>query len=256
MERESTLAAARIRPVPAVSRAVAILRLLAASEAPQGVNAIARALGLVPSTCLHILRALVAERLVAVDPATKRYMLDVGMLSLARGALSRSGLAGLVQPRLDALAAAHGVTAIAVRVSGLEHMVVLAISRADPGLRLHVEVGSRFPALISATGRCLAAFGGHAWDEMAARFARLRWHRAPTLEQWRAEVEQTRRDGHAIDDGNYIAGICILAAPVLGMAGSMTHAIVAVGVAEQLRAESRAALVADLKETATAVSGL
>ena len=89
-----------------------------------------------------------------------------------------------------------------------------------------------------------------------SRFARLRWHRAPTLEQWRAEVEQTRRDGHAIDDGNYIAGICILAAPVLGMAGSMTHAIVAVGVAEQLRAESRAALVADLKETATAVSGL
>ena len=36
-----------------------------------GVKAIAQALDLVPSTCLHILRALVSEQLVKVDPATK-----------------------------------------------------------------------------------------------------------------------------------------------------------------------------------------
>ena len=49
------------RNVPAVSRAIAILRLLAKSEAPLGVHAVANALDLVPSTALHILRALVAE---------------------------------------------------------------------------------------------------------------------------------------------------------------------------------------------------
>src|SRR5207253_5995145 len=48
--------AVREREVPAVRRAVAILRLLGKSETALGVNAIARALGLVPSTCLHILR--------------------------------------------------------------------------------------------------------------------------------------------------------------------------------------------------------
>src|SRR5262249_50702680 len=50
-----------VRSVPAVTRAVAILRLLGASEEPLGVNAIARALELVPSTCLHILRVLAGE---------------------------------------------------------------------------------------------------------------------------------------------------------------------------------------------------
>ena len=63
----------RVRQVPAVTRAVAILRLLGRSDEPLGVHAIARALALIPSTCLHILRVLVAEGLVAFDPGTKRY---------------------------------------------------------------------------------------------------------------------------------------------------------------------------------------
>ena len=48
--------------VPAVSRALAILRLLGKSETPMGVQEIARALELIPSTALHILRVLVVPR--------------------------------------------------------------------------------------------------------------------------------------------------------------------------------------------------
>jgi hypothetical protein len=36
---------------------------------------IANQLGLIPSTCLHILRVLVAEELVAFDPDNKKYTL-------------------------------------------------------------------------------------------------------------------------------------------------------------------------------------
>jgi len=115
-----------LRDVPAVTRAVAILRLLGRSDAPMGVNAIARDLGLVPSTCLHILRVLADEGLVAFDPQSKRYTLAVGILALARSALSRNGFARAVQPELDRLAARFGVTAIGVEVFGLRHMVVVA----------------------------------------------------------------------------------------------------------------------------------
>ena len=75
----------RIRAVPAVTRAIAILRLLGRSRTPLGLKAIAQSLGLVPSTTLHILRALMAEQLVRVEPLTKQYSLGVGMLPLARG---------------------------------------------------------------------------------------------------------------------------------------------------------------------------
>src|SRR3990172_6787862 len=88
----------QLRAVPAVPRAVALLRLLGRSEESLGVHAIARALGLVPSTCLHILRVFVAEALVAFDPSSKRYRLDVGILTIARSALRRNGFAETLQP--------------------------------------------------------------------------------------------------------------------------------------------------------------
>lgn len=225
----------RIRPVPAVTRAVAILRQLDRAGEPMGVNAIARSLGLVPSTCLHILRALVEEELVAFDPATKRYSPEAGIVSLARRALRRDNFSGLVQPELDRLARQHGLTTIGVRVVGLEHMIVVAISHADIGLRLHVDLGSRFPALISATGRCLAAFSDYPEQELARRFERLRWHRAPSLERWRAEIAETATTGFSVDQGDYIEGISILSVPVLDRAGAMTHGLVAIGVVEQVR---------------------
>ena len=74
---------------PAISRAAAVLRLLGKSDAPLGLQAIARELGLVPSTCLHVLRALVAEEFVSCDPSTKRYALEAGVLTLARHWLRR-----------------------------------------------------------------------------------------------------------------------------------------------------------------------
>src|ERR1700719_2052262 len=86
---------------PAISRAAAVLRLLGKSDTPLGVQSIARELGLVPSTCLHVLRALVAEEFVAFDPDTKRYTLEAGVLTLARHWLRRYCFNDLVDSVVD-----------------------------------------------------------------------------------------------------------------------------------------------------------
>ena len=104
---------------PAIARAAAILRLLGKSDAPLGVNNIARALDLVPSTCLYVLRALTEEELVAFDPDTKRYSLDAGVLTLARGWLRRNQFADVSQPLIDRLAREHNVTMLAVQIDDL-----------------------------------------------------------------------------------------------------------------------------------------
>jgi DNA-binding IclR family transcriptional regulator len=122
--------APRVRAVPAVTRAIAILRLLSHSRAPMSLKSIADELELVPSTALHIARALVAEKLLQVDPQTKRYRLGVGMLPLARAVLENSDFPTLVRPKLDALSARYGVTAIGVELPDLDNMVVVALSRA------------------------------------------------------------------------------------------------------------------------------
>lgn len=215
---------------PAITRAAAILRLLGKSETPLGVNAIARELSLVPSTCLYVLRALAAEELVSFDSDSKRYALDAGVLALARGWLKRDRFADLVQPLLARLAEQHGVTALGVQVSGLEHMTVIATAMGGGGFRLSAEVGSRFPALISATGRCVAAFGGHSEAVLRRRYDALRWDIAPGWDLWLSQVEETRLRGWAIDPGSYIEGVSVLAAPVSRGPGPPSHALVAVGL--------------------------
>lgn len=225
------------KSVPAVTRAVAILRLLAGSKAPLGVNMIATKLKIVPSTCLHILRVLVAEELVAFDADTKRYANDAGLLVLARSYLRSSSFAQRVQPKLDEIAARFPVTALATKILNLDHMVVVATARARAAVHIAVELGSRQPALMSATGRCLAAFGNYPENQIQARFGKLRWDDPPTLDTWLEEVEETRRRGYAVDHGRYLRGVTVVAAPVLDLRGRMIHALVALGFSDEIGEE-------------------
>jgi DNA-binding IclR family transcriptional regulator len=246
----------RVRPVPAVSRAVAILRLLGRNAAPMPLKAIASELDMISSTCLHILRVLVDEGLVKVEAGTKQYTLGVGMLALARNVIERNPFPSLVQPVLDKIAAQWGVTAIGVEVNGVDHMVVLALARSHAPFSLHVDVGSRFPALLSATGRLVAAFTDLPDKEIERRFKALRWDQPPDMKAWRAEVQSVRRDGFSIDRNNYISGIVVIAVPVFDSKQRMTHSIVGAGVADRLSDEQSSLLASELLSEARALSQL
>ena len=235
-QRHRALASAvEASKAPAISRAAAVLRALGRSDAPLGVQAIARELGLVPSTCLYLLRALVAEEFVAFDADTKRYSLDAGVLTLAQHWLRRNRFNDLAQPVLDRIGQAFDVTTLGVHIVGLEHIIVVAVSQAGHNFQLSTQIGSRFPALISATGRCIAAFGEHSEAELEARFSSLRWDEPPTLEEWKAQVSQTRVQGLAVDAGHYISGVTVVAAPVWKTRGKLSHALVAIGIGSALK---------------------
>jgi DNA-binding IclR family transcriptional regulator len=239
---------------PAISRAAAVLRLLGKSDAPLGLQAIARELGLVPSTCLYVLRALVAEELVAFDADTKRYALEAGVLTLARHWLRRNRFADLSQPTLDRISQAFGVTMMGVHIVGLDHIVVVSASQSHNAFQFSAQIGSRFPALISATGRCVAAFGGHSEAELTDRFHSLRWDNPPTLEDWEHQVRETRLQGLAVDEGHYISGVTVIAAPVWSPRGKLSHALVALGIGSALQRNGMGALKDALRSASQTLS--
>jgi DNA-binding IclR family transcriptional regulator len=245
--------ARRVRPVPAVTRSIAILRLLGESP-PMGVKSIAEQLGLVPSTCLHIVRVLVDEQLLKVDEASKRYSLGIGMLSLARSVVKNSTFSSLAQPMLDELSNEWGVTTMGVETAGAEHMAVVALSRAQAPFGLHVDVGSRFPALVSATGRLVAAFGQESWPQLQKRFKSVRWDKPIEFAAWKKEVELARRNGYSIDRGNYINGVTIVAVPVLDEGQRMSHSLVAAGLSDQLNGPTGTAIAKAMLEVADSLS--
>lgn len=239
---------------PAISRAAAVLRLLGKSDAPLALNAIARELGLVPSTCLYVLRALAAEELVSFDPDTKRYALEAGVLTLARQWLRRDQFADLVQPALDRIATEFDVSALGVQILGLDKIVAVAVSRAGGNLRVAAQVGSRFPALISATGRCIAAFGDYPEAQLKERFDKLIWDNPPSFAEWLNQVAETSAQGFGIDDGNYISGVTVLAAPVWKSRGRPSHALVTIGIGSALKRSGLAELQTALCAASAAIT--
>lgn len=239
---------------PAISRAIAILRLLSRSPVPLGVQAIAKELKLVPSTCLHVLRALVTEDFVAFNPATKQYTLDAGVLTLAQHWLEQNTFNSLVQPVLNRMSREFNVTMVGLRIASLEQSIVVAVAQWDLNLRLTTQVGSVFPAFSGATGRCLAAYGDWSTEELKAHFDALSWDNPPSFEEWLAQVQRTREQGFAIDKGSYISGVTVVLAPVWESPSELSHALIAFGIGDALKAVRLKALQAALVKESEALT--
>ena len=234
---------------PAVTRAVAVLGVLSESREPLGVSAIARQIDLIPSSCLHILRALAEDGLVRTD-AAKRYSIGPRVLTLARQLLRRGGFSSIVQPSLELMARDFGVTAIGLRVFGLDALAVVAIAHPDRPWHLHVDLGDVFPALTSATGRCVAAFGGFERAELVQAFAAARWERSPSQQEWFAQVDAAKRQGYAVDDGSFMKGVMVLSAPVLMANASLEYVVTVAGIREQIEAIGIGSVTTSLLELA------
>ena len=246
--------ALEVSKAPAISRAAAVLRLLGDSDAALGVQAIARELGLVPSTCLYVLRALVAEKLVAFDRDTKRYSLEAGVLTLARQWLRRNHFNDLAEPAMEKIVATFDVTMLGLQVIDMEETIVVAVVQSGRSLELSAQIGGRNSAMISATGRVVAAFGDVPEADLPARFKMVHWDEPPTYEEWRAQVAEARAQGFALDCGNLVSGLTAVAAPVWKSRAKLSHVLLAVGFGAALRTTELPALQEQVRDTARALS--
>ena len=252
--RNSKVRVPVIRQVPAVTRAVAVLKYLARIEAPAGVVQLSFALGIIPSTCLHILRVLHAEGLVACQPATKKYQLGAGILALARAFESKDAFVRTVHPHLESFAERHRCTAVGIELDANDHFVVVSSASASAGMSVTVMVGTRMPAMVSATGRCLAAFGSWPMAELKTKFAALRWQNPPKFETWYKEVQETRRRGYGIDQGNYMGGITVIAIPIFDDKMAIVGALACVQLSDQMTAKGIKTRAGELQRVAARVS--
>jgi DNA-binding IclR family transcriptional regulator len=237
--------------VPAVTRALAIMRLVSRSPTPLTVRTIATKLGLVPSTVLHIVRALAAENMLEVDPDTKKYRLGVGVLHFARSLLEHSDFSNLVRPALEEISRRHSVLAVATEAPDLVNMIVVAMGSAPTAVKLRVDVGSRLPALVASPGRCLAAFGPYSERDVEHQFRRVKQD-LPPYEVWIKQVETTRRQGFYVDD-EYMKGLTIVSVPAPHSSATFS-ALSAVGITPQLDDGQSRALVDDMLAAAQHIS--
>lgn len=201
-------------PVPSVSQAVAILRLLGSNAAPLGVTGIARALGLSPSSAFNLSRTLVAEGLLEFDAQTKTYRMGMGSIDLARMALRGDAVIAAARPAMERLAERIDAAVGLWRVADRNRLLLVSLSESEAATRIHMAVGQRQPWGAGSTGRAFLA--AHGADEAAVRaaFAGVRWTGKIDADAFVAQVAAARRLGFASDNQWLNPGIVTVAAVV------------------------------------------
>jgi DNA-binding IclR family transcriptional regulator len=190
----------------AVSRALAMLRLLALDGRPVTLAEIAAQLKLPKSSALSLLRALAGAQFVAMDDHG-RYSLGLGSFEVGAGYLRSMTPVRAVEGELQALTEALGVTSHFAVLEGDE---VVYLAKHDPpgiALRLASSVGARLPAATTAVGKAQLAFRTPAGTP------------SKVPEKLAAELETVRVRGYAVDEGETLAGVRCVAAPVFGSGG-------------------------------------
>lgn len=220
------------RDVGAVVHAMRILRHLAATPAPQGVAAVARATGISPSTCFGILRTMARAGFVSFREPEKTYRLGLAVAELAVGMIGTSHL-DLIRPEIERLALNHGMLIALWRITDDGHIVVLDRAYGADMVRVDMRVGSRLPSLIGAVGRCVAARMRLPQAELRRRFTRLRWQDALAFEAWEAEVARADAEGWAKDVGALYRGITTVASVIVDQAGMPRFGISGIAIQGQ-----------------------
>lgn len=208
-----------------ISSALAILRLLSVPGQEMGVNRIARELSIAPSSCFKILKQLQAENYVDFDDVSKSYSLGNNAINIGRQALDPMQAFTLIRPRLERAAQEFSMALGFWRVVPGARMVLAGFVEGDSRIRIHMPVGQRLPMYMGAVGRAIAAKLDLSQKELQREFSLLRWSEPLSFGAYAAQVDAARRQGYALDHGNFAPGVSTVAVAITDTAGTVRYGI-------------------------------
>ena len=234
------------RPVGSVARALALLDALA--EGPAGVNALARRIGVNPSSASRLLATLERGGLVEREPGGP-YRLGLRLVALADSVLSRLDVRDLARPHLRALVGQTGETAT-LSVPGGGDAVTVDFQAGESSVVSMDRVGRPSIGHATATGKVLLAFGGGVPAELIAYTDRT----ITDPGRLAAELARVREQGWAEAEGEREPDLNALAAPVRGRGGELVAILGLQGPAARFTSARRAEVLPRLLEAAAVVS--
>ncbi len=233
-----------------VDRALTVLSMLA-RRGELGVTELAGGLGVHKSTAFRLVATLEAHDLVEQVSERGKFRLGVGLLRLAGATTVRLDLVRESRPVTGALAREVGETVNITVLSGHEALYLDQVS-GPSAIALHNWVGQRIPLHATSNGKVLLAFGS---DGLLAGLPRpLRRFTAATITDpgvLARELGEVRRRGFAVAIDELEVGLTAVAAPVIGLEGTVVASVSASGPGFRLPAE-RLPEVADRVRAAAA----
>ena len=235
--------------VPAVARAISVLDVIAENGESLGSNEIARRLGLPKSSTANICLELEsAGMLVRRDQG---YALGRKLVELGGHYLST---VDALREYYDMCASLPILSRESSRIAILDGTDVIYLGKYEgrQQIRLTANIGDRFPAICTATGKALLALLplGEAEERFAEKpsaFVKLTKNSISSVNDLSKDLEQIRARGYATDDEEATLGVICFAKSITGFRGDTSAvAVSATLIKQRVTSEFKQAILADL----------
>jgi DNA-binding IclR family transcriptional regulator len=197
-----------------IQKAVELLFHLHDVATPCGVSDLSRQLGM-PKSSVHRLLAALAPRALVEQMEDGRYRPGVGLVALGLGVVEREPLVFAARPVMEAESRRLGETLFVVAARA-RRLCVLDKVEGTGLLRAAPRVGATLPVHATASGKVYLAHAPALVAGPGGRLERYTPRTPATQRQLERDVEATRRRGWAVNDEEWVPGLCVVGAPILG----------------------------------------
>lgn len=237
-----------VKGTAALSKGIAILTAIAEAEDPLTVRELSEQTAVPRPTVYRLLAALTEAGLVRAAATGHTYKLGTRLITIAHRALNQTDIRDIAHEHLLRLRDVTGET-VHLAVFTNDGMLYVDNIESHERVRMRCSLGVTVPIHSTAVGKSYLAFSTDTERERV--LARLRFGDTPAqhtvgLARLRAEIDDTRQRGWAIDEEENERDIFCFGAPIMDRTGTVV-ASVSISVPRfRMRANVEKAYVAPL----------
>jgi DNA-binding IclR family transcriptional regulator len=244
------------QPIPgtrSVRRALSILRAFSEEKPTWSLTELAAESGLSKATTHRMLSVLGQEDFLVRRSRDGRYQLGPELIVLGLGALKAVDFRAVASHELRFLVGTTGADATLESLVGWE-VLILGEEKGRSLLGLDTEIGTKWPAHATATGKVLIADVPEPMPLPPGGLDPLTANTLTSWERWTEELSRVREQGYATNLEELAYGYSSVAAPIRGPAGRAVAALSVGGSTHRITADRIPELAQAVREAAARVS--
>ncbi|RUR43427.1 IclR family transcriptional regulator [Vreelandella populi] len=223
--------------VPALQKAIRLLRLMNAERRPLSLAEMAVKLSISKSHCHGLLKTLVHFDWLRFDPTARNYYLHVGVSRDLSSILDERMNHSTLRPVMEDFTARTGISCVLSEPMPDHSFLIVDQVSAINDIEIFYPSGYRLPADATAHMRAYLAwqkeFEIDAWFAIA-QLKKYTIQTASGANDARMAIRETRERGYARSVGEFTEGIMALALPVFSREGRVRYIFDCVGRIETL----------------------
>jgi IclR family KDG regulon transcriptional repressor len=238
-----------------VRNAIRLLSLFSQDQRQLGLTDIAQGLGLTKQSTLRLLNTLAESGLIERVAGQPKYQLGLRLWELGCKAIDRWGQQERFHAILERLAQESGFNAFLTAYSH-GHAVLIDKVEGSHIIQMAAPLGRRWSTVTQATGRPLLAFQPEEEIDhvLSAGIPRLTDATITSPEELREELRTIRREGVAIDRGEWSEHIWAVGAPVFDANARVAFAVTLSGLTGDVQKAPLEHLVSLVQDAASMLS--